>query len=878
MTPHEATLVPQSARAPRRSTDAPSSYESSPLKTVTNSNAAATVAVLHLEDNAVDSELVRYALESEPGRYEVTWVKSQQDFFAALRARHFDLVLCDFILHGYDGMSALKLSREEQPAAPFIFVTGVLDEDQAVGCVKAGATDYVLKGRLQRLGPAVTRALREAADARQHKQAQHALRQSERRLQLALEASEVSVWEYDIATGHVAFSRELGPVLGYSPKEVPARIEAWEALTHPEDLKRLRVALARYYRGETAKLEIEYRIRAKTGEWRWLHTVGRTIERDAQGRAILMAGTHHDVTDRRRAGELLRLQELAIDAATNTILIVDAQANDYPVVHVNRAFERTTGYRAEEVIGRNCRFLQADDRDQPDLERLRTAIAAGEETSVLLRNYRKDGTLFWNRIHISPLRSEEGIVTHFVGIQTDVTETKQYEVEIEYRANFDGLTGLANKNLLHDRITRAIALSERSARKFALLYLDLDRFKLVNDSLGHASGDALLKTIALRLKKCVRESDTVARLGGDEFAVILNDVEHASAIALIAGKILSELDQPVTIDGREVFTSSSIGVCIFPDDGADYDALLKHADSAMYRAKNAGRNQVCFYTEDLAAGALERLQLESDLRRALATHQFELHYQPRYNLATGHITSVEALVRWRRSEHELVLPAQFIPVAEETGLIVPLGEWVLRTACEQMRAWLDAGHLDLRVAVNLSPRQFRQPDLAATIGAILDDTGLESRHLELEITESIAMLDPQITQRVLAHLSAMGICHAIDDFGTGYSSLAYLKRFPIDHLKIDRSFVQGVPHDINDANIVRAIIALGLSLELTLIAEGVETAEQHAFLKAHGCHEMQGYLLCKPLAPALLSQVLAPPMRGLSGPSSARHPAHAEDL
>ncbi|MDB5863327.1 MAG: diguanylate cyclase [Betaproteobacteria bacterium] len=815
------------------------------------------IRVLHLEDSPFDADLIGRRLTDEHPGCEITWVQGKAEFEAKLEGPAFDLILCDYNLQGYDGLSALKLAHGKQPTVPVIIVTGTLDEDQAVDCVKADATDYVLKSRLQRLGPAVVRALREAAEQRERQQAEDALRQSERRLQLALEASEVSVWEFDIESGHVAFSRELGPFLGYTAHEVPARIESWESLVHPDDVKRLRVALAKHYRGETARLEIEYRIRAKNGEWRWLQTVGRTVRRDAQGRATLMSGTHHDVTERRRAGEMLRLQELAIDAATNAILIVDAQAPDFPVVHVNRAFERITGYRPDEVIGRNCRFLQREDRDQPDLERLRVAIASGTEASVLLRNYRKDGTLFWNNIRISPLRNDDGVVTHFVGIQSDVTELKQYEAELEYRANYDSLTGLANKNLLNDRLDHAISFTDRSRRKFALLYLDLDRFKLINDSLGHASGDALLKTIALRLRACVRESDTVARLGGDEFAIVLHDGENVSWIASVAQKILTEVDQPVGIDGRDVFTSASIGVCIFPDDGDRRDALLKHADTAMYRAKHAGRNQVCFYTEDLNAGALERLQLEADLRRALALHEFELHYQPRMDLDTGRITSVEALIRWRRAGGELIPPMRFIPIAEETGIIVPIGEWVLRTACEQMREWRDAGHSSLRVAVNLSPRQFRQPDIAATIRSILADTGLESRHLELEITESVAMHDPQATRSVLEKLSALGVLHAIDDFGTGYSSLAYLKRFPIDFLKIDQSFVQGVPDDADDANIVRAIIALGRSLEVTLIAEGVETEAQSDFLHAHGCHEIQGYLFCRPKAAADLAPLLA---------------------
>jgi diguanylate cyclase (GGDEF)-like protein/PAS domain S-box-containing protein len=815
-----------------------------------------SIRVLHLEDSPVDADIIRRRLLEEHPDCGIAWVQDRAAFEQCLGGDRFDLILCDYNLQGYDGLTALRCAQERQPGVPVIMVTGTLDEDQAVECVKAAATDYVLKSRLQRLGPAVRRALREAAEQRERQLAEDALRQSERRLQLALEASEVSVWEFDIASGHVAFSRELGPFLGYGPSEVPARIDDWEALVHPDDVKRLRVALARHYRGETPRLEIEYRIRARTGEWRWLQTIGRTVRRDRSGRALLMSGTHHDVTERRKAGEMLRLQELAIDAATNAILIVDAQAHDLPVVHVNRAFERITGYRPDEVIGRNCRFLQRQDRDQPDLDRLREAIAVGADAAVLLRNYRKDGTLFWNNLRIAPLRNEDGVVTHFVGIQSDITELKQYEAELEYRANYDSLTGLANKNLLNDRLDHAVALTDRSQRKFALLYLDLDRFKIINDSLGHASGDALLRTIAQRLRSCVRESDTVARLSGDEFAVVLNEVEQG-AIAGIAQKILTEVDQPIGIDGRDVFTSASIGVCVFPDDGDNRDALLKHADTAMYRAKQAGRNQVCFYTQDLNADALERLQLEADLRRALAQQELELHYQPRIDLESGRMTSVEALIRWRRAGHGLVAPMRFIPIAEETGLIVPIGEWVLRTACEQMRAWHDAGYADLRVAVNLSPRQFRQPDLATTIRAILDESGLDSRHLELEITETVAMHDPEATQSMLEKLSNIGVSHAIDDFGTGYSSLAYLKRFPIDFLKIDQSFVRGVPHDSDDANIVRSIIALGRSLEVTLIAEGVETIAQSDFLHAQGCHEIQGYLISKPKPAPELEEMLA---------------------
>lgn len=559
------------------------------------SDSAMPYQILHLEDDAFDAELIQNTLEAQWQPSHIVLARERHAYESAIKRERFDLILCDYNLPAYDGLQALTLARETQPHAPVIVITGTLSEDEAVECVKAGATDYVLKSRLQRLAPCVARALREAAEQRERRVAEAALRLSEERLQLALEAAEVSVWEYDLASGRVAFSRQLGPMLGYEPDEVPAGIDAWEALTHTADVKRLRVAVVRHYRGEIPHIEVEYRVRARNGEWRWLQTRGRIVARDAEGRPQRMSGTHRDVTERRRAEEMMRLQELAIDAATNAIIIVDARAADYPVIHVNRAFESITGYQAQEVIGRNCRFLQSGDRDQPGLERLREAIALGSEASVVLRNYRKDGSLFWNSVRVSPLRNPHGVLTHFVGIQTDVTELKNYEIELEHRANHDSLTGLANKNLLHDRLDRAIAITGRMRRKFALLYLDLDRFKTVNDSLGHASGDMLLRTVASRLTSCVRESDTVARVSGDEFAVILLELDQIDAVSTIAEKILSAVKQPVMIEGQAVSTSASIGVCIYPEDGTSGEALLKRADSAMYRAKHGGRDQIGFY-------------------------------------------------------------------------------------------------------------------------------------------------------------------------------------------------------------------------------------------------------------------------------------------
>jgi len=451
---------------------------------------------------------------------------------------------------------------------------------------------------------------------------------------------------------------------------------------------------------------------------------------------------------------------------------------------------------------------------------------------------------------------ESRVAERTAALQDANRRKDEFLAQLEYRASHDALTGLLNRSALHDALSRLIAHANRTDEPLVVLYLDLDRFKVVNDSLGHASGDKLLMCVADRLKACVRQSDVVARLGGDEFAVVLADTAHVMSAASVAQKILRAVEQPVTFPAHEVVTSASIGACVYPDDGLDADSLLKNADIAMYRAKQKGRACVCFYTEDLNRMANERLSLETALRHAMPREEFELHYQPRVNLRSQRITSVEALVRWRPTHDDLIAPSRFIPLAEETGLIVPLGLWVLRTACMQMRAWKEAGY-GIRVAVNLSARQLREPDFAETLSGILVECGLEARYLELEITESVAMHDPEEMRQLLEGLRGLGVSIAIDDFGTGQSSLAYLKRFHIDYLKIDRSFVHGINVDATDESIVRSIIALGKNLNLIVIAEGVESEGQRAFLEAEACDEMQGFLYCRPKPPQELQTQFA---------------------
>ncbi len=471
----------------------------------------------------------------------------------------------------------------------------------------------------------------------------------------------------------------------------------------------------------------------------------------------------------------------------------------------------------------------------------------------------KDGSLHTYLMVKFPLRNKQDAVFGVCTICTDISEHKMAEnalreqqSRLNYMAFHDALTSLPNRSLFYDRVFHSLARARRSNSKLALLLLDIDRFKNINDSLGHDSGDLLLKTIALRLSEGVRDMDTVARLGGDEFVVVLEGIQDMDDVIFVANKLLTTLARPMDISGHDITTTVSIGVSVFPEDGADADELLKNADIAMYKAKEAGKNNCQFYTKGMSATAVNYLLLENDLRRAVEQEQLILHYQPQIDLQTGQLVSVEALVRWQHPERGLVSPAHFIPLAEETGLIVPIGDWVLREACRQYRSWQLAGMDVGKMAVNLSPRQFRQRDFPGKVCAVLKETGMSAENLELEITESSAMEHASETINQLNQLHEMNLSLAIDDFGTGYSSLSYLKRFPIQKLKIDSSFINDIRDDLNDAAIAKSIIGLAHNMQLKVVAEGVEKEWQVEWLREQGCDQAQGFLFAKPLSPVQL--------------------------
>ncbi|HUP94062.1 MAG TPA: EAL domain-containing protein [Burkholderiales bacterium] len=554
-----------------------------------------------------------------------------------------------------------------------------------------------------------------------------------------------------------------------------------------------------------------------------------------------------DVTERIAAEQKLRLHERAIEASVNAIIITNARRHQYSIVHVNPAFERITGYSASEVIGRNCRFLQGEDTDQPELEVLRALLSGHKEGRVALRNYRKDGSLFFNELHVAPVRNSKGHVSHFVGVLNDITQTKRYQQELEHHVNHDALTGLANRHLLQDRLQQAIFRAGRRELRCAVMFLDLDHFKLVNDGLGHHIGDKLLKNVSEELATLLRPEDTVARFGGDEFVLVATEVLDLNDVTDIAERIISRLSLPVVIEKEEITISASLGIAIYPLDGETVDELLKNADAAMYHAKELGRNTFSFYTKEMNGSISEQFIIKSKLAKAVEQGELTLHYQPQAASKDVTLVGFEALLRWHHPELGRVAPDRFIPIAEESGLIVPIGEWVLQSACRFATELRKQGKSFGRVAVNLSARQFFQATLAKSIQRILDETGLPPQCLELEITESMMMGNTDKVLHILNELKEMNIQLAVDDFGTGYSSLGYLRRFPIDRLKIDRSFIDDVPSSQHDATITRAIISLAHNLGLNVIAEGVETPAQLAFLAANGCDEIQGYLLSKPL-------------------------------
>ena len=614
-------------------------------------------------------------------------------------------------------------------------------------------------------------------------------------------------------------------------------------LIDPADQSRVTRAIERTIRGRT-----------QTSELTVNHADGSRHDFDAtylpmviNGRIEAVFGIAKDITIRKRQERRLRTLERSVEASIHGVIIADALRPGLPIVYTNAAFTRITGYKPEEVLGRNCRFLQGEQTDPEAVREIREALAEQKPVRVLLRNYRKDGSQFWNELHIAPVEDESGEVSHFVGLQNDVSAHKSYEAQLAFNATHDSLTGLANRSLFEDRLQHTVELSKRRGNQVAVLFIDLDEFKPINDSLGHAVGDKILIEVARRLEAQMRAEDTLARFGGDEFVTLLADIDGEDEALLVAERLLPDISRPYHVDEHELYLSASIGITISEPGMESPLSLIQQADMAMYRAKQQGRNTCQIFNEEINTQVRRRVGLRNDLQEALDRKDFQVFYQPLVRGSDREITGFEALLRWHHPEHGWVSPATFIPLAEETGQIIPLSEWVLERACRDMKALVDQGLEEGRLAINLSPVQFHRPNFLATIHRMLELTGLPASRLELELTEGILMSETESAIETLHQLRDSAISVSIDDFGTGFSSLSYLKNLPIDKLKIDRSFIQGAEDSADDAAIVQGIISMAHHLGIAVVAEGIETEAQRDRVVGWGCDILQGYLFARPM-------------------------------
>ncbi|MFH0934138.1 MAG: EAL domain-containing protein, partial [Pseudomonadota bacterium] len=695
-----------------------------------------------------------------------------------------------------------------------------------------------------------------AHDITERVRAEEKLRESTELLKESQIIAGLGSYVFDTLAGTWTSSEVLDQLFGIGADYVRS-VEGWAALIHPDDQQMMVEYFQNEVLGKRVNFDKEYRIvRKSDGAVRWMHGMGR-LESDAQGRLARMLGTIQDITGRKKVEEELRIAAVAFSSQSGMV-ITDAQAH---IVRVNPAFTRLTGYSEEEVIGRKPGLLRSGRHDELFYQRMWDALLGKGYWQGEIWNKRKNGQVYAEMLTITAINDPDGRPTHFVGSFTDITESKAAEAEIHRLAYYDALTTLPNRRLLQDRLSQAIAATARSGLYGAIFFIDLDNFKALNDTRGHDVGDQLLLEVAQRLCAVVREGDTVARLGGDEFVVLLEDIgadpgEAAALAKQVGDKLREAIDLPFALNGYEYLCKLSIGVSLFHAQDT-VENLLKHADLALYQAKNAGRNTLRFFDPAMQAALEKRNAMETELQQALKLDQLVLHYQPQVD-AARRVVSVEALLRWQHPQRGLLLPDEFIGVAEDTGLILPIGKWVLDTACAQLKKWEnDARTKSMQIAVNVSSRQFRQADFVGQVQDVLVCSGVDPSLLKLELTESLVLEDVTEAIAKMNAIKQLGIHFSMDDFGTGYSSLSYLAQLPIAQLKIDRSFVCNLPGNSNDELITRTIISMGKGLAMHVIAEGVETEAQREFLEAHGCNAYQGYLFGQPLPALELEALLA---------------------
>lgn len=797
-------------------------------------DSAQPLRTLIVEDSEDDTLLLVDQLELEGGR-SVDWrrVETEPALTEALK-QQWDIVLSDYTMPHFSGMRALEVVRQHDLDLPFIFVSGTIGENTAVQAMKSGAQDYVMKDNLTRLVPAVERELEEAKLRRERRQAEEMLR----KLSLAVEQAADSVIITDprgcIEYVNPAFER----LTGYAQDEaVGGKPSLLKSGRHDKAFYQViwqTVLKGEIFRGTLVN-------RKKNGELFYEEKVITPLT-DDQGRITHLVSTGRDITARVKAEEARAQLVTILEATTDLVAILDPAGC---LRYLNNAGYRLLGLDPKVDISKFCLKELFPERIAHLLqsEALPIAHRVGTWSGETALRRMDEIEVPVSQVLLAH-HDASGKVEYLSTIARDISERKRFEAELQHQATHDLLTGLPNRFLLMDRLAAELERARSTDKFVAVLFLDIDNFKRINDSMGHAVGDALLQQISDRLQAALRPNDTIARHGGDEFAVVAGDLPRSENILDVLRKIYAAFERPMSLGAQETYITFCTGIAIYPHDGIDAEDLLRNAGTAMYQAIAAGHNQYRFYAPDMNTRSHELLTLETDLRLALKRNEFVVYYQPQVELGTGHIVAMEGLIRWRHPQRGLVAPAGFVAMLEESGLIMPVGEWVLSQACAEFR---EMGLHGMRISVNVSASQFNDPELLHTVCRIMKEECIPPNALELEMTENIIMQDPAATIEILKKLRALGIRIAIDDFGTGYSSLSYLKRFPLDALKIDQSFVRDLTLDTNDAAIVEASITLGKKLGLEVIAEGVETKEQFDFLRAHDCDLVQGYYVSRPL-------------------------------
>ncbi|GGF65384.1 hypothetical protein GCM10011332_19350 [Terasakiella brassicae] len=803
---------------------------------------AQNTKILVVDDDLIIRKLVSGFL-SQKG-YDTATCNNAGDALTHLENQAVNLVVLDHLMDpGMNGLEMLKHLRTQGSHVAVVMLTGAEEHEVIVEAMQAGAQDFILKTGgnefLLKLEQGVERALRVCLLEQKMREAHEALQQQAEFLQTVIDAVPTPIYYKDREGRYIGCNTAMADFIETPKSDIIGKkaTELYESVL-AERVSRLDDTL--YAQGGHSLEELSFTRSDGTH-----HLLLHKARFQEPGGAMGLVGAVVDITDRKLYENELRLAQTVFETTSEAIVVTDAHNR---IQAVNPSFTHVTGYTEDEVIGRDPGFLSSGRQDKAFYHKMWLQLSQNGHWHGEIWNRRKNGDLYAEWLSISAVHNENNETTQYVAVFSDITKRIKAEELIRHQANYDALTNLPNRNLFLDRLSRSMVRAKRHKTQVALMFLDLDRFKSVNDTLGHNVGDALLQEAAVRISTCVRETDTVSRLGGDEFTVIIPDLHHVNDIEKIANKILYQLSQPFSLAGHEIFVSGSVGVTVFPDDGQDLEVLLRNADTAMYRAKEAGRNDFRFFTQEMNAEAHEQMVLEREIRKAIKKEEFVVYYQPVVDVKQGRIVSCEALVRWQHPFKGLVAPNYFIAIAEETGLIDGIGHLVLKQVCQQIQKWQnDPVMKDIRVAVNLSPHQLRNNNLVHDIEKMLQYYGISAGALAFEITETQVMQDPEGTAVLLDDIQALGIKIYLDDFGTGYSSLNYLKRFSFDVLKIDRSFIMDVEVDSGDAALVEAIIVMAHKLGIKVVAEGVETENQRQFVAQQECDLIQGFYYSRPI-------------------------------